>query len=81
VSLAANASTYVAALSGVIADFDVEGRRKTNKHVRIDVAAPDGAKYTVSTGLGVLDWGAQHESPAAAVGPHRRECCATLLMP
>lgn len=44
------------ALSGVIADFEVKGRRKTNEHVRIDMAGPDGAKYSVSTGLGVLDW-------------------------
>ena len=44
------------ALSGVIADFEVKGRRKTNEHVRIDVPGPDGADYPVSTGLGVLDW-------------------------
>jgi hypothetical protein len=44
------------ALSGVIADFELKGRRPTNHHLRIDVPGPDGANYTISTGLGVLDW-------------------------
>ncbi len=42
--------------SGVIADFALDSRRLDNSHKRIDVAGPDGQTYTVSTGLGVLDW-------------------------
>jgi len=43
-------------LSGVIADFELKGFRRDNRHVRIDVPGPDDDNYTISTGLGVLDW-------------------------
>lgn len=45
-----------AELSGVIADFELKCRRRDNWDRRIDVPGPDGNNYTVSTGLGVLDW-------------------------
>lgn len=41
---------------GVIADFGLGGSRQDNWHKRIDVDGPDGESYTISTGLGVLDW-------------------------
>ncbi|WP_071286256.1 hypothetical protein [Mycolicibacterium llatzerense] len=43
-------------LDGVIADFEIGGRRLDNPHGRIEVAGPRGGDYRVSTGLGVLDW-------------------------
>jgi hypothetical protein len=43
-------------LAGVMADFELRCGRPTNQHLRIDVADPSGQSYTVSTGLGVLDW-------------------------
>lgn len=43
-----------AELSGVIADFELKCRRHLDRC--IDVAGPDGNDYTISTGLGVLDW-------------------------
>lgn len=44
-----------AELTGVIADFDL-GERRDTPYKRIDVEGPDGASYTISTGMGVLDW-------------------------
>ncbi|OBG82646.1 hypothetical protein A5699_05705 [Mycobacterium sp. E802] len=41
---------------GVIADFGLGGCRQDNWHKRIEIDGPDGTPYTVSTGLGVLDW-------------------------
>lgn len=43
-------------LSGVIADFELKCRRQDNRANRIVVNGPDEETYTVSTGLGVLDW-------------------------
>ncbi len=43
-------------IAGVIADFELGGRRIDNRHKRIQVAGPGGDSYTISTGLGVLDW-------------------------
>jgi hypothetical protein len=51
----ANAHT-VGTLSGVMADFELRCGRATNQHLRIDVTDPKGIIYTLSTGLGVLDW-------------------------
>jgi len=48
--------TERAEFDGVIADFGLGGLRLDNAHRRIGVNAPDGSSYTVSTGLGVLDW-------------------------
>jgi hypothetical protein len=45
-----------AEFSGVIADFALDAARLDNSHKRIDVADRNGATYTVTTGLGVLDW-------------------------
>lgn len=42
--------------SGVIADFELKCRRRDNWPNRIVVDGPSGEKYTISTGLGVLDW-------------------------
>ncbi|WNG81138.1 hypothetical protein C6A86_023555 [Mycobacterium sp. ITM-2016-00316] len=41
---------------GVIADFGLGGDRPDVWHARVEVPGPAGSKYTVSTGLGVLDW-------------------------
>jgi hypothetical protein len=46
---------FRAGLDGVIADFELQGLRQ-DKDLCIDVPAPDGDDYTISTGLGVLDW-------------------------
>jgi hypothetical protein len=43
-------------LDGVIADFELGGRRLDNPHGRVEVPGPRGGNYRVSTGLGVLDW-------------------------
>jgi hypothetical protein len=48
-------SEFRAGLDGVIADFELQGRR-LDKDLCINVPAPDGDDYTISTGLGVLDW-------------------------
>lgn len=45
-----------AQFAGVIADFELKGRRLDNRDIRIDVPGPTGLDYTISTGLGVLDW-------------------------
>ena len=45
-----------AEFDGVIADFALDSFRFDNWHKRIDVDGPNGDTYTVSTGLGVLDW-------------------------
>ena len=42
--------------SGVVADFELKCRRQDNWHNRMVVAGPDGQPYTISTGLGILDW-------------------------
>lgn len=42
--------------TGVIADFGMGGSRDDDWHKRTKVAGPDGEPYTISTGLGVLDW-------------------------
>ncbi|MGA5541342.1 hypothetical protein ACPCIR_05770 [Mycobacterium sp. NPDC051198] len=41
---------------GVIADFGLGGSRQDDLHVRAEADLSGGAPYTVSTGLGVLDW-------------------------
>lgn len=43
-------------LSGLIADFELKGLRADNWPKRISVEGPTGEPYTISTGLGVLDW-------------------------
>ena len=43
-------------LSGVIADFDLNYRPLDTPYKGIDVEGPDATVYTVSTGMGVLDW-------------------------
>lgn len=43
-------------VAGVIADFELGGRRHDNRHKRIQIPGHDGMTYTISTGLGVLDW-------------------------
>lgn len=45
-----------AKLAGVIADFQLGGDRANSHDKRIDVEGPNGDSYTISTGLGVLDW-------------------------
>lgn len=45
-----------AEFGGVMADFGLGGGRQDNWHKRVDVDTPDGLSYTMSTGLGVLDW-------------------------
>lgn len=42
--------------AGVIADFALNCRRQDHWHHRANVSGPDGDRYTISTGLGVLDW-------------------------
>ncbi|WP_431235944.1 hypothetical protein ACQ856_28740 (plasmid) [Mycolicibacterium psychrotolerans] len=52
---ALQANDFRAGIDGVVADFELQGLRQ-DKDLCIDVAGPNGEDYTISTGLGVLDW-------------------------
>lgn len=43
-------------IDGVIADFELGCRRDDNRHLRAPVTDAAGRAYSVSTGMGVLDW-------------------------
>lgn len=45
-----------AGIDGVIADFELGCRRDDNSAFRAHASRADGTPYTVSTGMGVLDW-------------------------